>query len=159
MTQLTTLSTARLRLRPWTEADLGPFAAMNADPRVMRHMPGVLGPEESNAMAARVRGHFEEHGWGLWAVEVAGGEPFIGFVGLMHVPFSARRSAARLRAARASRGDLDDGVGQRALVARDGAAGHDAHARRRLRPPASARGASLAAPRPLPAARYRSVIL
>ena len=94
MTQLTTLSTPRLRLRPWTDADLGPFASLNADPLVMRHMPGVLSAEKSTAMAARVRRHFEEHGWGLWAVEVAGGEPFIGFVGLMHVPFEAHFTPA-----------------------------------------------------------------
>jgi ribosomal-protein-alanine N-acetyltransferase len=115
MTQLTTLSTARLRLRSWTEADLGPFAALNADPLVMRHMPGVLGAEESAAMAARVRGHFEEHGWGLWAVEVAGGEPFIGFVGLMHVPFEAHFTPAveigwRLAAAHWGHGYATEGA-------------------------------------------------
>ena len=43
------ISTSRLRLRPWNDADLAPFAAMSADPRVMRHMPAVLGPEESGA--------------------------------------------------------------------------------------------------------------
>ena len=32
------LSTARLRLRPWRESDLAPFAAMNADARVMERL-------------------------------------------------------------------------------------------------------------------------
>lgn len=115
MTQLTTLRTARLLLRPWTDADLGPFAAMNADPRVMRHMPGVLGPEESAAFAGRVRRHFDEHGYGLWAVEVVGGELFIGFVGLMHVPFDAHFTPAvevgwRLAAAHWGRGYATEGA-------------------------------------------------
>jgi ribosomal-protein-alanine N-acetyltransferase len=35
------LTTPRLRLRPWRESDLAPFAAMNADPRVMEHFPGL----------------------------------------------------------------------------------------------------------------------
>ena len=36
-------------------------------------------------MAARVRGLFDEQGFGLWAVEVPGVADFVGFVGL-HVP-------------------------------------------------------------------------
>jgi ribosomal-protein-alanine N-acetyltransferase len=65
---------------------------MNADSRVMRHMPARLGTEESAAFVARIRRHFDEHGVGLWAVEVVAGDapaPFVGFVGLMHVPFDA----------------------------------------------------------------------
>jgi RimJ/RimL family protein N-acetyltransferase len=33
--------TDRLLLRRWTDADLEPFAAMNADPVVMQHMQGL----------------------------------------------------------------------------------------------------------------------
>ncbi len=33
-------------------------------------------------MAARIRSHFEEEGFGLWAVEVSQGAEFIGFIGL-----------------------------------------------------------------------------
>jgi ribosomal-protein-alanine N-acetyltransferase len=76
------LSTARLRLRPWRESDLAPFAAMNADARVMEHFPALLAREESDAMARRIMARLESQGWGLWALEVAGGEPFIGFAGL-----------------------------------------------------------------------------
>lgn len=35
------ITTARLRLRHWIEGDRGPFAAMNADPRVMEHFLAV----------------------------------------------------------------------------------------------------------------------
>ena len=33
--------------------------------------------------------HFERHGFGLWAVEVIGGAPFIGFIGLAVPSFNA----------------------------------------------------------------------
>jgi RimJ/RimL family protein N-acetyltransferase len=84
-----TLSTARLLLRPWRESDLEPFAAMNADPLVMEHFPAVQGREESDASARRAMRAVEERGWGWWAVEVIGGEPFIGFTGLAVPPFEA----------------------------------------------------------------------
>lgn len=76
------LRTARLWLRPWREADLPAFAALNADSRVMEHFPGTLSREESDAMVARAREHFARHGFGFWAVEVPGVSDFIGFIGL-----------------------------------------------------------------------------
>lgn len=76
------ITTPRLVLRPWREADLAPFAALNADPRVMEFFPACLGAAESDALAVRIFEHFATHGFGLWAVEVVGGAPFIGFVGL-----------------------------------------------------------------------------
>jgi RimJ/RimL family protein N-acetyltransferase len=83
------LSTARLRLRGWREEDLAPFAALNADPRVMEHFPGVLDRVESDALVAHFRDHFDRHGFGLWAVEVSGVAPFVGFVGLAIPSFQA----------------------------------------------------------------------
>jgi RimJ/RimL family protein N-acetyltransferase len=75
------LRTARLRLRPWREEDLEPFAALNADPVVMEHFPAVLSRSGSNALAMRIRKHVDEHGYGLWAVDVD--DVFAGFTGLM----------------------------------------------------------------------------
>ena len=82
-------ATERLRLRDWTEADRGPFAAMNADPEVMRLFPAPLTRGESDELADKLDAFIAEHGWGLWAVEVAAGEEagrFAGFVGLSQVP-------------------------------------------------------------------------
>jgi ribosomal-protein-alanine N-acetyltransferase len=81
-----TLTTGRLLLRPWRDDDRAPFAALNADPRVMEFFPAVLARVESDRLVARIRLHLETHGFGLWAVEVPGVAPFIGFVGLMTVP-------------------------------------------------------------------------
>lgn len=83
------LRTERLRLRRWREEDRGPFAAMNADPRVMEHFPAPLTGEESDARAARIEAHFAQHGFGLWAVEVVGRAPFVGFIGLNRALFEA----------------------------------------------------------------------
>jgi RimJ/RimL family protein N-acetyltransferase len=76
------IRTDRLLLRRWTDADLEPFAAMNADPIVMQHMPGLMTDQASDAFANRIERHWEDHGWGLWAVEVPGVSAFVGYVGL-----------------------------------------------------------------------------
>lgn len=85
----TILSTERLRLRTWCAEDLPPFAEMNADPAVMEHFPQTLTHAESDQLAARIGDHLAEHGFGLWAVEVPGVAPFIGFVGLAVPRFEA----------------------------------------------------------------------
>lgn len=84
--------TKRLLLRHWQDSDLPALAALNADPAVMKYFPAPLSRIESDAQAERIRQFIEQHGWGLWAVEVKGGAPFIGFVGLSipgdDLPFS-----------------------------------------------------------------------
>jgi len=74
--------TDRLRLRAWLPADREPFAALNADPRVMEHFPSLLSREQSDAAASRIEATFDRHGFGFWAVEVPGVAPFVGFIGL-----------------------------------------------------------------------------
>ncbi len=88
------LSTERLVLRAWRDADLAPFAALSADPQVMEHFTAPLSRAESDAMVERIREHFASHGFGLWAIEVPGVADFIGFVGLVRVPFTARFTPA-----------------------------------------------------------------
>jgi RimJ/RimL family protein N-acetyltransferase len=83
------LDTVRLKLRHWSIADLAPFAALNADPAVMEFMPARLSREASDAMAARAQAHLERDGFGLWALEVRGGPPFAGYVGLQRPSFEA----------------------------------------------------------------------
>jgi RimJ/RimL family protein N-acetyltransferase len=83
------LRTERLLLRQWQEADLEPFAQLNADPEVMTHFPSLLTRERSDALARDISDSIEEQGWGLWAVEVVDGPSFIGFVGLNEPRFEA----------------------------------------------------------------------
>jgi ribosomal-protein-alanine N-acetyltransferase len=83
------LHTRRLRLRSWYDGDLEVFARLNADARVMRYFLKPLTSEESNELATRIRAHIDLHGWGLWAVEVEGVAPFVGYVGLAVPRFNA----------------------------------------------------------------------
>ncbi|GAA5235305.1 GNAT family N-acetyltransferase [Verticiella sediminum] len=84
-----TLVTPRLCLRPWRDADLAPFAALNADARVMRYFPAPLARAESDALAARIRGRLANSLFGLWAVEIPGVCGFAGFTGLCVPAFDA----------------------------------------------------------------------
>ena len=92
MKRPTEIKTGRLLLRRWRPSDRAPFAALNADPRVMEFMPKRLTRTESDQLIGRIEAHFLERGFGLWAVEILGEAPFAGFVGLsvprFHAPFT-----------------------------------------------------------------------
>ncbi|MFS2159788.1 GNAT family N-acetyltransferase [Pseudomonas sp. Pseusp122] len=83
------LDSARLLMRQWRDDDLPAFAKMCADPRVMRYFPEPLTRLESAALIGRIRGHFAELGFGLWALERKDSGAFIGFTGLGVVGFEA----------------------------------------------------------------------
>lgn len=83
------IRTERLLLRQWRESDREPFAAMNADPRVMEHFAAPLSGSDSDAFADRIAAHFVERGFGLWAIEIPGVAPFAGFCGLSVPTFTA----------------------------------------------------------------------
>jgi RimJ/RimL family protein N-acetyltransferase len=71
-------------LRTWRDEDYAPYAALNADPEVCRYWTATLSMEESNAQAAGLQKHIDEHGFGFWAAEAPGVARFIGFIGLKH---------------------------------------------------------------------------
>ena len=81
--------TERLWLRGWQPEDRDVFAALNADPKVVEFLPGTLSRAESDALVDRIESEWDEHGYGLWAVEVPGVAPFVGFVGLSTAAFDA----------------------------------------------------------------------
>jgi ribosomal-protein-alanine N-acetyltransferase len=83
----TELETERLLLRRWRDSDRAPFAALTADPEVMRHFPAPLTRAESDAMVDRIIASFDEHGYGLYAVERRAEGDFIGFVGLAWITY------------------------------------------------------------------------
>lgn len=87
------LPTDRLQLRRFRDEDRDPFAAMNADPRVMEHFVAPLDRRASDAFIDRIEERFADQGYGLWAVEVvdeAGPVTgFIGYVGLWDATFDA----------------------------------------------------------------------
>lgn len=83
------LETERLVLRRWKPSDRDPFAHLNADPRVMEFMPGVLSRVESDRLVDRVEAHFAQHGYGPFAAETRSEGLFIGFIGLSVPAFEA----------------------------------------------------------------------
>jgi RimJ/RimL family protein N-acetyltransferase len=77
-----TLETDRLILRPWTAADAEPFAALNADPQVMRYFPATLSRSESDSTINRARTKAQVEGICFQPVEEKATGRFLGFVGL-----------------------------------------------------------------------------
>ena len=58
------METERLRLRQSRDTDRESFAALNADPEVMRYFPSVLTREQSDEFIDRQRKLIDERGWG-----------------------------------------------------------------------------------------------
>lgn len=77
----------RIKLRQWMAADIGAFAAMNADTEVMEFFPQPLATDQSLALFERLKRGIEERGWGLWAVEID--HEMAGFTGLAEPNFEA----------------------------------------------------------------------
>jgi RimJ/RimL family protein N-acetyltransferase len=83
------LETERLILRRWMASDSEPFSKMNSDPSVMEFLPKLLSRAESDDMINRLIKHFEERGFGYWALEMKSTGQFIGFTGLVIPNFSS----------------------------------------------------------------------
>jgi RimJ/RimL family protein N-acetyltransferase len=81
---MVTLTTPRLMLRRWNDDDLPAMAVINADPEVMRWIgDGTTSDYRATAAAtARAERHWEEHGFGLFAVEIRATGELAGFTGL-----------------------------------------------------------------------------
>ena len=79
------LTTPRLILRCWREADRAPLAAITGDPRTMRFFAAVRTRAQSDAWMDRTQAHIERHCFGVLAAELPG-RGLIGFVGLSAIP-------------------------------------------------------------------------
>lgn len=82
-----TLETGRLRLRMFREDDLDAYAAMCADPDVMRYI-GAGGPltrADTWRQMATFLGHWQLRGYGMWAVEERATGALVGRIGF-HYP-------------------------------------------------------------------------
>lgn len=125
MTAIIELETERLSLVAWQERHIAPFAAMNADPEVMRYFPATATEAQTRATVHGWRAQFDDQGWSNWAVELKGSGEFIGFVGLSvprrQLPFSpcvevgwrlARRFWGKGYATEGAKASLAVGFGQ-----------------------------------------------
>jgi ribosomal-protein-alanine N-acetyltransferase len=85
MSSIPWIETERLRLRELRETDFPAYAAMCADPEVMKYLGGgPLPAEDAWRQLAMFAGHWALRGFGMWAVETREGE-FVGRIGL-HFP-------------------------------------------------------------------------
>ncbi|MCO6382952.1 GNAT family N-acetyltransferase [Oceanicola sp. 502str15] len=75
------ITTDRLHLRPFEASDLPAFAAINADPQVMRYFPAPKTTAETEAMLARCAAKWQAEGMAFSAVTTQGGQ-LIGMCGL-----------------------------------------------------------------------------
>jgi RimJ/RimL family protein N-acetyltransferase len=84
------LHTARLLLRRWREEDEEPMVAINSDPAVTEFLNRNMDAAATAAFLQRTRDHWDEHGFGHWAVEPLEGPltgRLIGFVGVAYPTF------------------------------------------------------------------------
>ena len=79
------IETARLILRPWRDADLAPFAEINADPLVADWLGGPTTREQSDAQVAREQERLQAQGFCRFALERREDGRLIGSVGLAPV--------------------------------------------------------------------------
>jgi len=79
----------RLGFREWTENDSDFFAQMNSNEQVMKYMLKPLNREESDDSLKRIMNHFDNHGYGLYAVELKSTNGLIGFIGFQIATFYA----------------------------------------------------------------------
>ncbi|MCK7595526.1 GNAT family N-acetyltransferase [Lysobacter sp. CAU 1642] len=80
-----TWRTERLRATALSEAHLGDLCALHQDPEVMRHLSvdgRSLSDEETRAGLEAAMGHWQEHGFGLWAFHDLHSGEFVGRAGL-----------------------------------------------------------------------------
>ncbi len=82
------MRTERLLLREFRPEDLDGYAAMCADPEVMRYLSAdgaVLSREDAWRQMALFAGHWALRGYGMWVAEEVETRRFVGRVGL-HYP-------------------------------------------------------------------------
>ena len=82
---MSTLTTARLRLRPFTQKDLDDYAAMCADAEVMRHIGsgGAVARDIAWRQMALFAGHWSLLGYGMWALQERASGRLVGRAGYL----------------------------------------------------------------------------
>jgi RimJ/RimL family protein N-acetyltransferase len=88
MSEIPTITTERLVLRPFAEQDAGPLYDILAEEGVLRYFPNTSPPPRDRVgrFIAHQLKHWEEHGFGWWAVEPRERGELIGWNGLQYLP-------------------------------------------------------------------------
>ena len=88
------LFTSRLKLTVFSQSHLSELVRLNADPEVMRYFAATLSSDESAALLQRIIEHQRINEYSLFALHLKESDAFVGWCGLMRVPFSAHFTPA-----------------------------------------------------------------
>ena len=82
------LTTTRLTLRAFTEEDIDPLQRILSEEGILRYFPRTDPPARDRVerLIAHQLKHWEEHGYGWWAVEPRWEKQLIGWSGLQFLP-------------------------------------------------------------------------
>lgn len=83
----TVLTTPRLIVRTWRPEDLPIFAALNADPEVMRYLGPELTTEQADELAGQLQERFLHRGFAMLPVERRSDGVFLGICGISYTPW------------------------------------------------------------------------
>ena len=85
-TAIPTIASENVILRPLRAGDLDAFAAMQANPDVMRYLGtgAARTRDETWDAMARMLGHWDLRGYGVFAIEHAASGRFVGRAGILH---------------------------------------------------------------------------
>lgn len=76
--------TNRLTAEKLRDDDLADLVALHLDPEVSRYLGGVRSAETTKTYLAANMAHWDQHGFGLWALRTKDGE-FAGRAGIRHI--------------------------------------------------------------------------
>lgn len=92
------ITTERLLLRAFSEQDVISLFDILQQPGILRYFPPSGRPprEAAARIVARQLAHWEEHGYGWWAVELCDATGLLGWAGLTYLPETGETEVAYL---------------------------------------------------------------
>lgn len=82
------ITTNRLGLREPNDGDIPHLIQMNADAKVMEFFPSIISLDDTLNHYRKIKEHFQEHGFGMYAAETLDNGEFIGIIGLSTFEFT-----------------------------------------------------------------------
>jgi ribosomal-protein-alanine N-acetyltransferase len=94
--QIPSIATKRLTLRPFNEADVEPLYLILNDGDVLRYFPNPSAPPRDRVerLVSNILAHWQEHGFGWWALEQPAEPGLMGWCGLTFLPETVETEVA-----------------------------------------------------------------
>lgn len=96
--EMPTLTTQRLTLRPYTPEDIDPLHRLLNEGDVLRYFPNPTPPslEQVEKWVSHFLAHWQEQGYGWWALDQPGDPSLMGWCGLTFLPETGETEVAYL---------------------------------------------------------------